>query len=575
MLFDGTDTVANSTTINNVVGTSISITSLSYTQTGASAWHNTEITSGQTLTITGSAPLTVGSGTSTVTNVTLSGAGSLSMSNAGGTIQVGSGNGNAALLDMSGLASFSASLGSTGQLNVGHRNGSNSGSSTMRLAMNSTVTVGSINLGEYGTISAGPGTQTLSLGSATNVFNVNTINVGANGDGASGSNTSRSSGTLDFYGSTGSVTIRGFAGGTTRAEMNLVDGASSTSADIVSIVNFFGHSADVRLGNLDMARRTGTGAGATNPGSGTATFSFDTGNLDVTSIFMAGREQVTVNKNATATLNLGSSGSTGTSTIGSMTMANNTQATGTALATINVAGGTHTVVGNITMSASSTVGGIATSAINLTGGTFTVQGNITEGAGAGTKNSTITLNGGTFDMDGGSIAVDTFQVQSGTLRNLGEFNSGSNLTKTTGGTVTLNGTNTYHGSTVVSAGTVVLADNASMTFYIGANAVNNSINGTGTLNLDGDFIFDLSGASAVDGNAWQIVNVGTLTETFGSTFSIIGFTESSNVWTFGNYRFSEATGILNYTAAIPEPQTVLLFTAGIGWVLFRRQTRKK
>jgi hypothetical protein len=115
---------------------------------------------------------------------------------------------------------------------------------------------------------------------------------------------------------------------------------------------------------------------------------------------------------------------------------------------------------------------------------------------------------------------------------------------------------------------LVLSDNAALTFVIGATGVNNKISGTANqvLTLDGDFIFNLSGAASV--GSWTIVDVGTLNETFSSTFSVVGFTDNLNdTWSSGNYTFSEATGIL---LAIPEPSTFAILLSGVGMLLVRR-----
>ena len=125
------------------------------------------------------------------------------------------------------------------------------------------------------------------------------------------------------------------------------------------------------------------------------------------------------------------------------------------------------------------------------------------------------------------------------------FNGGTATYRTT-----ISGTNTHTGNITVN-GRITAAPGSSLRFVIGANGVNNTISGAGTATFNGSFDIDLSGASSTAGDSWTLVNAATLTEDFGTTFTIPGFVESNNVWfsPTGNYAFSEATGVLSVVAA--------------------------
>jgi autotransporter-associated beta strand protein len=160
----------------------------------------------------------------------------------------------------------------------------------------------------------------------------------------------------------------------------------------------------------------------------------------------------------------------------------------------------------------------------------------------------------------------------------GATNKISVVMNSAGRTQTLGGNNTYTGNTTVSSGTLVLADTGALLFDIDASGVNNQINGNGTLTLNGTFKFDLTGAAAV--GTWNIVT-GSLTKTFGSSFSVVD-NAGINIWTVsGNNTWTTVSGNSTYTfskdtgnlSAVPEPSTWVLLTLSLLAVVTLRRRR--
>lgn len=583
-LTDTTNTVflgssAGSTTVVNLDLNNASATfGGGFTVQTASASANTiAIGSGQTLRLNGAMTVGYNSASNSTTKLTVSGAGTLSIGAAGQPVntnfQLGAGQtaaiSNAGTLDLSGLATFYANLGS-GTFRVGsatNSTGTAAAGSTLILSPNTTIIATSITSDSPDT----GVTQAIKLSSGTNVFNATTIELG-------GSTSGRTAATLDFSSVSGTFTLRGLAGGATRATtFNVQNGATATGSSPSATANFNGHSVDIMVTNLNVAGRS-----AATTGSGTGVFSFDTGTLDATTVSVANRSGTTFTTgNVTGTVNLMALGGTGTATIGTFNIGTNSASTATtsgqAKAIVNIGGGTVNVttatlatnsIGggataqtnapvdaalnitggtanittlnmNVNSSANTGTGNASVATLNVAGGTLNVGtgginmvnasnaaatgtsiisisntgvvnmgGNLVYTAGAGTENTTLLLNGGTLNMGGFSIGASgalvgsgtgSVQFNSGTLRNVAQFNNGAALVKTSGGTLTLDGTNAYTGDTTFAVGGGTLRLGASNAIPDGTGK-GNLVTTNGTVDLNGfsDTVNGLSGTGVVD-----------------------------------------------------------------------------
>jgi autotransporter-associated beta strand protein len=205
--------------------------------------------------------------------------------------------------------------------------------------------------------------------------------------------------------------------------------------------------------------------------------------------------------------------------------------------------------------------------------------NITVRSGSsGTKTLTTNQTGGvafsgTLTLND-NLTLTTFT--DGTFNNI--ISGTGNLVKGGNSALTFAAANTFSGNLTVNTGAFTLDEPGALTFYIGANGGSNQVNGTttGAVAFNGTFNLNLSDASLVDGNSWTLVSLASTAETYGSGFSITGFTQANDIWTNGSgLSFSELTGILSYSA-VPEPSTYALL-GGLVTLLFavarRRNTR--
>lgn len=177
-------------------------------------------------------------------------------------------------------------------------------------------------------------------------------------------------------------------------------------------------------------------------------------------------------------------------------------------------------------------------------------------------------------------ALSTFTTGSGT----GDITGSGDLTVTSNasyGKILINGTSSnstadllHDGDIIIdnkSAGmTLELGQHSTATFTIGENGANSQIRGLDPTNskliANGGFILNRDAAALADGNSWTLIDVATLTESFGANFSIVGFTESTpGLWTLveglHTWTFTESTGVL--TLEIPSPTLTQITTTGV------------
>jgi len=359
-VFGETDTVGDATTVNNIVGPSTTVAALSYTNSLAGTWHVTEISSGSTLTVSGT--VIVGGGT--VNNLSTAAAmvGGGTFLATGNTFTVGNGGPANPLtpgtLDLSNLTNFiyEASGGTIGIASFGSR-----GMGTLTLAaVSNSLTAGTINING----ATGTGSQPkLNLGGGTNIINVNTFNVGGG----------RSTTTLGFFSGTGGLRLRGTSG-TDDSRTTMVVGNRNTggTGTLTTTGNAFfnGHPVNMKFATLTLGLMSRNGTEANFNGLGN--FQFDQGTVDATTIAMGVVSGNSPTSRGTGILTIGAGGDL---VAGSVSLANVSSgvAGSGAAGTLNILGGTATVATDIIKTTSTGSTGI----INVAeSGDLTVQGRI-------------------------------------------------------------------------------------------------------------------------------------------------------------------------------------------------------
>jgi autotransporter-associated beta strand protein len=534
-------------------------------QTNSTTNNTITIGAGRTLATNGNVTIGTDTGAGVVTNLTVSGNGSWTITNpaASGSFLIGAATGttntNPATLDMSGLETFNANLsGASSVFRLGDSNGATSTPvGSLKLAANSTLTTATLGVSD----NSGSGTmRTLSLGTGVNTINANRILIGEDAN-------QRGSGTIDFQdGVNGTLIIRSQSGATSTADLILVDTNNSGGSNQTGRLLLAGHTADVSLNAVVMASR-GNGTGSAN-----AEITFDNGSFSANTIAMTGRTGSSLSGTTTGTITIGG----GTASLGAVTMAVNTNtnaSTGVANATLTINNGSVTAT-SINMANAGSTGSVKTANgnLNLNGGSLSLTtGNITRSGGSGTENAMITVNGGILNMNGRNIGSGTAAIslvaQAGTLSNLAAINGSGGLTKTTAGTLVLSGTNSYTGATVIDDGTLALgASNAIPATAVSiGNATLNAATFTdvlGTLDVTASAVINLgagaslafANSSAIDWSGGTLNLTGTFVSgsslRFGTTSGGLTSTQLGKISATGLAGFAlTSTG---YLTAIPD-----------------------
>ena len=512
-------------------------------QTNSGILNNIVIGSGQELNVGGSFTVGVNGTGSTTTRLVVAGLGTLSIGTpvqaTNASFQLGNHStdnfSNDAILTMSGLSTFYANLGA-GTFRVGdptNASGSATAGSKLYLAKTSTVIATTIT-------TDGPNTnQTnyLYLGDTTNVFNATNVTV---------SGASRTTGQIswDTGITTGTFKLRGLNGdnATPVTNFSVGYGSTSTGAVLSGLVNLAGHNSDLLITTLGIG---GNSAATTTAKSGT--FTFDTGTLVATTVWLGARTGTTqVSGNITGTLNLMASGGTGSATFTTLNMGTNSSSAastnGTSVATLTIGGGTVNVTGVMTLGNNS-IGNstpVAQTAApvqattNISGGAVTIgtlNMNVNSSANTGTGNTSLA----TLNISGGTVAVTTLSL----ANTSNAAATATSVLSLTGGTLTLGAdlgysksAGTVNSTLTLNGGTLDLAG-----FAVGTSLLRVG-SGTGALNLRSGTlknVLEINGGAGFEKTAGSGTNTLVIdgTNDFSGVFTITSGTVQVGSGTVG------------------------------------------
>ena len=446
-------------------------------------------------------------------------------------------------LNLSGLGQFTANV---DQVRVGGGSAAFTGQGTLTLATNNDITAGTqIIIGLTASVGNAAVTSTLTFGSGINNIATRSLTVG--GDKSKANATVAAGGT---------VNLTGFGANTT--DLFVANYFNTGTAGITSTFDMTGGTLNASLNTLAVGQKTGG-----NNGGNTGIFTVaGAGNVITANAVVVGRVD-----------------------------GNNTAGTNATAGTVNFGGGTLSVSNDVSLglwSNNTTGTPTATGTLNITGGNVTVGGNITTTSSV-SANATLTLNGGILDMTAGTINVDTFNAQTGTLKNVAQLQSGDGLTaialnKNTAGTLIVDGTNLHTAGTAVSAGVLRATSDAALGALSSGVTISNAAilqaggaitssrtftlgAGGGQIDTNGSTV-TLGAASTVTGN---VAGTQTLTKTGLGTLTLAGAQTYATLNANGgvtnvNSALGTGTSTLNANATtnINASQTLAALTIAAG-----------